>query len=240
MDCNSPCKSLPPPHTHTHTHTQDNIQRILLSLAVRIQSTHRSFEKRRYLLAYHLFVKLVCQELSSDLDNTRSFIVMDIIHTIVRILSGKEKGKAGSVRELFALGCDTLGILCRATLQSCPEELSRHLHSVVAVLTSFAQNTHTPAGKQVRLHRGVYCIYHYCQCVSLGDYPTGNDSANLPCGHGTPGTCSLSWSLSQWRTFHSALQEADSTKTGSGWGYTCWWDQSFLVRWAEVSTFHAF
>ena len=113
---------------------QDNIQRILLSLAVRIQTTHRSFEKRRYLLAYHLFVKLVCRELESDLENTRSFIIMDIVATIVRILS------SGCVGQLFPLCCDTLEIVCRAGLESCPEELTRHLHSLVALLTGFAQS----------------------------------------------------------------------------------------------------
>ena len=155
------------PHTtHTYTYTQDNIQRILLSLAVRIQTTHRSFEKRRYLLAYHLFVKLVCQELTSKLDNTRSFIIMDIVHTIVRILSSREEkeGRGSLVRELFALGCDSLELVCKATLQSCPEELTKHLHSVVAVLTPFAQDAQTPAGKQVCLDYRVQCIECRVQC----------------------------------------------------------------------------
>lgn len=117
-----------------HT-SQDNIQRILLLLAVRIESTHRVFEKRRHLLAYHLFVKLVCRELKDDLENTRSFIIMDIVNTVVRILYSN----GGWVRELFPLCCDTLEMVCKASLESCPDELATHLHSIVAILTSFAQ-----------------------------------------------------------------------------------------------------
>ncbi len=79
-------------------------------------------------------MKLVCRELESDLENTRSFIIMDIVATIVRILS------SGCVRQLFPLCCDTLEIVCRAGLESCPEELTRHLHSLVALLTGFAQS----------------------------------------------------------------------------------------------------
>ena len=72
-------------------------------------------------------MKLVCRELESDLENTRSFIIMDIVATIVRILS------SGCVGQLFPLCCDTLEIVCRAGLESCPEELTRHLHSLVHV-----------------------------------------------------------------------------------------------------------
>ena len=104
---------------------------------MRILTTHRSFEKRRYLLAYHLFVKLVCRELEIDLENTRSFIIMDIVHTVVRILSQEDSD--GLVKKLFPLCCDTLEMVCKTSLESCPEELTRHLHSVVAVLTTFAQ-----------------------------------------------------------------------------------------------------
>lgn len=73
---------------------QDHIQHILLSLAVKIEATHRPFEKRHLLLAYDLFVRLVCRELDDGgLETTRSFIVMDVIYTLVRVLSSDENGK---------------------------------------------------------------------------------------------------------------------------------------------------
>ncbi len=124
--------------------SQDNIQRILLSLAVRIQTTHRLFEKRRYLLSYHLFIKLLCRELHSDLEDTRPFIIMDTIATIVRVLSSGTR-----VVELFPLCCDTLDMVCRASLEHCPDELVRHLHTVVALLTLFAQNKAAPVKEKV-------------------------------------------------------------------------------------------
>ena len=67
---------------------QDHIQYILLSLAGKIEATHRSFEKRRLLLAYNLFVQMLCKELEEGgLQGVKSFIIMDVIHTLVRILS---------------------------------------------------------------------------------------------------------------------------------------------------------
>ena len=74
---------------------QDHIQHILLSLAMRIEATHRLFEKRRLLLAYNLFVQMVCKELEEGgLELMRSFVVMDVIHTLVRILCNDGKGIA--------------------------------------------------------------------------------------------------------------------------------------------------
>ncbi len=55
---------------------------------MKIETTHRFFEKRRFLLAYNLFVQLVSKEIQDEgLQGMRSFVTMDVIHTIVRILS---------------------------------------------------------------------------------------------------------------------------------------------------------
>ena len=139
---------------------QDNIQKILLSLAVKIDSTHRWFIKRRLLIAYNLFVKLVCRELQDGLDKTQPFVVMDIIHTISRVISNittehvTPPGHAlatplGHMIRLFPVCCDTLETLCRAVLSACPQELGKHLQTVVACLIPFAKEN-SPDGKQVR------------------------------------------------------------------------------------------
>lgn len=83
-------------------------------------------------------MKLLCRELQSHLENTRSFIVMDIVATVVRILSDSDDD--GCVVQLFPLCCDTLEMVCVASSEHCPEELVKHLHTVVALLTGFAQN----------------------------------------------------------------------------------------------------
>ena len=131
---------------------QDSIQKILLSLAVKIDSTHRWFIKRRLLLAYNLFVKLVCRELHDGLDKTQPFVVMDIIHTISRVISNvvpKQATPSGHVIQLFPVCCDTLETLCKAVLSACPQELGKHLQTVVACLIPFAKEN-SPDGKQVK------------------------------------------------------------------------------------------
>ncbi len=57
------------------------------------------------MLAYNLFVRMVCKELEEGgLELMRSFIVMDVIHTLVRILSKDERG-SDSVGNLLAKYC---------------------------------------------------------------------------------------------------------------------------------------
>ena len=121
---------------------------------MKIDSTHRWFIKRRLLLAYNLFVKLVCRELPDGLDKTQPFVVMDIIHTVSRVISTcnivpKSATPPGHVTQLFSVCCDTLETLCKAVLLACPQELGKHLQTVVACLIPFAKEN-SPAGKQVR------------------------------------------------------------------------------------------
>jgi len=61
---------------------------------VKIETTHRSFEKRRLLVAYNLFVQLISKELKAGgLEAIRSFVVMDVVFTIIRIISNLKKSK---------------------------------------------------------------------------------------------------------------------------------------------------
>ena len=51
-------------------------------------------------MAYNLFVRMICKELEEkELELIRSFIIMDVIHTLVRILSTSthEKGVCSAV-----------------------------------------------------------------------------------------------------------------------------------------------
>ena len=121
---------------------------------MRIDSTHRWFIKRKLLLAYNLFVKLVCRELKDGFDNTLPFLVMDVIHTVSRVISNIDiaHGTAtpsSRMRQLFPPCCDTLETLCKAVLSACPHGLGKHLQTVVATLTPFAKES-SQDGKQVR------------------------------------------------------------------------------------------
>jgi hypothetical protein len=76
---------------------------------------------------------------------------MDIIHTISRVVFNvvpKQPTPPGHVIQLFPVCCDTLETLCRAVLSACPQELGKHLQTVVACLTPFAKEDSTD-GKQV-------------------------------------------------------------------------------------------
>ena len=72
---------------------------------------------------------------------------MDITHTVVRILSNIRTNERMK-NELFGPCCDTLEALCKASLDVCPQELGKHLHTIVTTLMPFAQEADT-IGKQV-------------------------------------------------------------------------------------------
>lgn len=128
---------------------QDNIQRILLALAVKIDSTHRCFVKRRLLLSYNLFVKLVCRELRDGLDETQPFVVMDIVHTLSRVISGIAVATPTSgMGQLLSLCLDTLETLSKAVISACPLDLANHLPTLVACLLPFARGG-SPDGQKV-------------------------------------------------------------------------------------------
>lgn len=128
---------------------QDNIQRILLALAVKIDSTHRCFVKRRLLLSYNLFVKLVCRELRDGLDETQPFVVMDIVHTLSRVISGiAVTTPTSGMGQLLSLCLDTLETLSKAVISACPLDLANHLPTLVACLLPFARGG-SPDGEKV-------------------------------------------------------------------------------------------
>ena len=77
---------------------QDNIQRILLALAVAMETTHRPFRRRQLLQSYALFVNLVSDQLEQGLDGVTSFVVMDIIHTVIRLLEHEAEKMGDAVK----------------------------------------------------------------------------------------------------------------------------------------------
>ena len=94
-----------------------------------METTHRPFRRRQLLQSYALFVSLVSRELGQGLEGITPFVVMDIIHTIVRVLSreaqGMEDGGRAGERSpevgVVSLCFHVLTTLCKATLEACPE-----------------------------------------------------------------------------------------------------------------------
>ena len=94
------------------------IQSILLSLNLRLFSTHRLFQRKYILLSYSLFVRLICQELKTGLGGSLSYVVMDVIYSILRIL---DHHTHNDLIELFPVACDTLYCLLKAAIRDCPK-----------------------------------------------------------------------------------------------------------------------
>ncbi len=128
-------------------------------------------------MAYNLFVQLISKELKAGgLNSITSFVVMDVIFTVTRIINKAKKGKLNadswyammiffictvnddgimvpSPVELFVVCVDILQTLCLAVLEGCPNELSHHLHTVVTSLVPFTKSSHTKHGQQVSIRK---------------------------------------------------------------------------------------
>ncbi|XP_014671559.1 PREDICTED: serine-protein kinase ATM-like [Priapulus caudatus] len=66
------------------TTQQDNIQKVLLALSVAMARAYTLLERRRVLLMYRLFVRLLVRYLSSGLGGAWAFTLRDVVHTVCR------------------------------------------------------------------------------------------------------------------------------------------------------------
>ena len=119
-------------------------------------------------------MSLVCRELKNELGVATAFVVMDIIHTIVRILvpssqSGEGSGRVSGVvevgregggggggeeeveQELLVACCDTLMEICKATMEACPEVSSVYDTCIGGQMIMLA-NLYCAGTLQVPLH----------------------------------------------------------------------------------------
>eukprot|EP00731_Ephydatia_muelleri_P031937 Em0023g444a len=129
---------------------KDKLQRVLLGMSLRIESTHRVFRKRQLLVAYSFFVSMLCEELTgAGLEGMDAFVVMDTIHTMLRVLRRPLTQK----NEFFALACETLWTICKAALgsQSHVKELCRHVEGILATMIPFARLQTEEGAEALRL-----------------------------------------------------------------------------------------
>ncbi len=77
---------------------------------------------------------------------------MDIVAMVVRILSSVDK----AVLQLFPLGCDTLELACRASLEHCPDELSKHFHTLRT--SGFTHNVRSEPSSYMLHREKVYTL----------------------------------------------------------------------------------
>ena len=88
-----------------------------------INDSHRSHDQRRLLSSYMIFVHLLLEEFQISLNGIQAFLLRDIIHAILRILSTCSSGSSNSVEGKFKLTllCDLMNYVCNTTMTVCPE-----------------------------------------------------------------------------------------------------------------------
>lgn len=64
---------------------QDSIQKILLCLAMKLNTEHRLHEKRRIFLMYQLFVKLLLKEFNQQLGGSWAYVLRETIYRLLYI-----------------------------------------------------------------------------------------------------------------------------------------------------------
>lgn len=81
-------------------------------------STHRLFQRKRLFMGYILFATLICQELQTGLNGTDSYVVLDIVNSVCRLLHHHIND---NVSQLLPLCCMMLSTVSTATIEYCPE-----------------------------------------------------------------------------------------------------------------------
>ena len=61
-----------------------------------METTHRPFIRRRLLQSYALFVSFISDQLAGGLEGATPFVVMDIIHTVIRLLNHEKERPAAA------------------------------------------------------------------------------------------------------------------------------------------------
>lgn len=88
-----------------------------------IDSSHRSCDQRRLLTSYMIFVHLLLQEFQTSLSRIQAFLLRDIIHAILRILTSCSNSNNSSTEDKLKLTllCDLLSDVCNTAITVCPE-----------------------------------------------------------------------------------------------------------------------
>ncbi|XP_021355309.1 serine-protein kinase ATM-like isoform X2 [Mizuhopecten yessoensis] len=108
----------------------DQIQKILLELAMKLTKEHRLHDKRRILMMYRLFCKLLFKEFDSQLGGSWAFIMREVMYRLIYILKdmvsvNSQVTEEAAYRENIA--CMALELL-RDMCTTCMEMVSGKSH----------------------------------------------------------------------------------------------------------------
>ena len=92
----------------TYFPLQDSIQKILLSLSTHLMSSHRIHSKRRVLLMYQLFTRLLLREFHNQLGGAWAFVMRDIIFRLLHLVKEVRNMKRYASIMLLSLQVDVI------------------------------------------------------------------------------------------------------------------------------------
>ncbi|XP_070568138.1 serine-protein kinase ATM-like [Ptychodera flava] len=122
--------------------SQDSTQKILLQLHTYMAKSRHTYEKRRALLMYRLFVILLLAELHEGLGHAWAFVLKDVIYTLVHFLDD-----VGDSNDLLSACVDLFHSVCETAMKCCQEEFGKHLHVIITALIPHAEKE-TEVGRQ--------------------------------------------------------------------------------------------
>ncbi|KAL4233542.1 hypothetical protein ACF0H5_008222 [Mactra antiquata] len=130
--------------------TTDSIQKILLQLSSSLCSCHRLPEKRRILIMYRLFTRLLLKQFHTRLGDTWAFVLRDVIYRVVYIIKDMTKSTVlqnennSSTdnhyrRNIACTSIDLLREVCQVAMETCSKELMKYLPFLTSNLVSISE-----------------------------------------------------------------------------------------------------
>ncbi|XP_064597040.1 serine-protein kinase ATM-like [Liolophura sinensis] len=140
---------------------QDAIQNILLCLAVNVEKASRCFEKRRVLLMYRVFIRLLIREFHQKLGGSWAFVLREVIYRMTQIFTNTSfrppKWLQASAWEsqykasIQSLCLDILQTMCQSAMEHCPQELGKYLSWIVSHLVGHVHDAYNVGTKVVKI-----------------------------------------------------------------------------------------
>ncbi|XP_033740359.1 serine-protein kinase ATM-like [Pecten maximus] len=125
----------------------DQIQKILLELAIKLTKEHRLHDKRRILMMYRLFCKLLFKEFDSQLGGSWAFIMREVMYRLIYILKdmvsvNSPVTEEAAYRENIAcMALELLRDMCVTCMEICSLEFEKYLTFFVSSLVPVAGNS---------------------------------------------------------------------------------------------------
>ncbi|XP_060082468.1 serine-protein kinase ATM-like [Ylistrum balloti] len=125
----------------------DQIQKILLELAIKLTKEHRLHDKRRILMMYRLFCKLLFKEFDGQLGGNWAFIMREVMYRLIYILKDMVSVNSPVTEEvayrenIACMALELLRDLCVTCMEICSQEFEKYLTFFVSSLVPIAESS---------------------------------------------------------------------------------------------------